>query len=186
MTATLDVTRLPADAYTPPTDAEREAFAAAVKARKAARPKTTAPALINPTDKDAQRLQDLWNATAREQHEAAPGAKYGREFQPSEVLRLTQAQYSEASKGSYARLETRTLHACGRLSRRVVNMYSEGGRKYDESLGAAVCKLRTADRAGDSTHYTPRRLVILTDKPQKALPIDWATIEAEQTAEALH
>jgi primosomal replication protein N len=89
--ATINIERLSADTYRAPTEEEKAAFLAAkVEAKKNA-PKSTAPPLINPTDEDAERLQTVWNSTARE---------------PREVARMTQTQYSAQSGGTYAAFET--------------------------------------------------------------------------------
>lgn len=175
----VNVERLPEGAYRPPTADELEAFkveqAKAKAERKAATPK--APPLINPTDDDAQRLQDLWNAAAAEEQKKRN--PYGRDFQPVAVLRITQAQYAANSKGHYARFETRTIHADGRPARRSTNLWSSEGAAYDKSLPAAVCKVRVAG-------YQPLQVIILTDKPQKPLPIDWSRLgKAEEPAPAI-
>ena len=153
----VNIERLPEGAYRAPTDEERAAFAVLTKERKAkekaARPKE--PALINPTDEDAERLQSLWNERAKDRP-------------PAPVVRMTQAQYSAVSKGSYAKAETRTLHAGGWLARRASNMWSSEGAAYEKKIGAAQCKIRMCG-------YSPTQVIIITDKPQKALPIDWPT-----------
>jgi len=169
---TVNVERLPAEAYRPPTDEEREQFAKATKARKAKEKasKPKAPSLINPTDEDAERLQEILNDLARPRH-AANSAK---DFEPTPVLKMTQAQYSAAAKGSYSNYETRTIHnAGGVVSRIKTNLASMDGRSYDKKLGPAACKLRTRHCSG---WYNPPHVVIITDKPQKPLPVDWERI----------
>lgn len=177
----INIERFAADAYRAPTDEEREAFKAATAKRKAEAKATTpkAPPLINPTDVDAERLLAIWNAKAKAKHDANPNARFVRDFEPATVAKMTQAQYSAISKGSYAKAETRTLHACGRLARRWSNMYTSEGKRYDDSLGESVCKLRIYG-------YRPERIVIITDKPQKPLPVDWERIadQATELAEA--
>jgi hypothetical protein len=92
---------------------------------------------------------------------------------------MTQEQYSAASKGSYSHLETRTLHNFGSvMSRRSSNLWSSEGSAYDKALGPAVCKVRTRCPSGFS-YVTPQRIVIITDKPQKPLPLDWDNLGAE-------
>jgi hypothetical protein len=169
----INVERLPEDAYMPPTDTERETFAAEKSQRKAEEKasKPKAPALINPTDADAERLQKLWNDRAQANHRD----KYST-FKPAEVLRITQAVYSRNSTGSYAKVEARTLHACGRPARRSTNMWSSEGQKYDASLGAAVCKIRVHG-------YPLKSVIVITDKPQKPIPLDWAAVESSPVAE---
>lgn len=170
-----NVERLPEGAYRAPTAEELAAFQAMQAERKAEKKATTpkAPPLINPTDEDAERLQSLWNSRAKERHDKAR-AKHEvfTDFQPVAVLRMTQARYSEVSKGSYAACETRTLHADGRPARRSSNMYTSDGHAYDKSLPAAVCKLRLRYDA----------VIVLTDKPQKPLPLDWQAIAAGTVA----
>jgi hypothetical protein len=168
-----NVERLPAGTYGPPTDGERAQFAEKTKARKADEKakKKPEPPTINPTDDDAARLQALWNAAAEAKHKQRnPHAHW----EPSEVYRLTQAQYSAGSKGSYSLLEIRTIHADGRPARESSNLWSSEGKKYDDSLPAAVCKVRMR-RNG----YSPPRVVVLADKPQKPLPLDWSAIEQQ-------
>lgn len=168
----INIERLGSDAYRPPTPEEREAFQAEQKARKAEAKKTApkTPSLINPTDEDAERLQAIWNA----RHEAS---RDGRPFKPAEVYRMTQDEYSQRSKGSYSHCETRTLHSDGRIARRFTGMYSESGSKYDKSLPAIVCKIRQRDCNG---WESPSRVILITDKPQKPLPLDWDAIESMQ------
>jgi hypothetical protein len=90
---------------------------------------------------------------------------------------MTQDKYSQLSKGAYARCETRTVYVDGRLSRRSSNMYSSEGTAYDNSLTTPVGKIRTA-------YGRPDRIIVLTDKPQKSLAIDWVTTLDNATPEA--
>jgi hypothetical protein len=179
---TINIQRLGENAYRTPTDEERAEFQAKQtankKARKATAPK--APALINPTDSDAERLQVLLNAAGKAKHDAKRQS-WEKEYEPTQVLRTTQAKYSELSKGAYSRFETRTLHACGRLSRKSTNLYSSAGEAYDRSLGEVVCKLRTRDSDG---WHNPQHIVIITDKPQKPIPLNWEAL-AENPADEL-
>lgn len=171
---TIEVSRLGENAYRPPTDEERAAFKAAQSEAKAERKATAAPSipLVNPTDGDAERLQQLMNEHAEAAHKRRD--RYAT-FTPETVLRMTQAQYSAASKGSYSACEARTIHADGRPARRSTNLWSSEGKRYDDSLPAAVCKLRM--------RYD--RVIVLTDKPQKPLPLDWAALaDAAATAQA--
>jgi hypothetical protein len=172
----LNIERLSEGAYRPPTDEERVAFAAATKERKAAEKAAKPPALalINPTRESAQRLQDALNVIGRARHDKRPEAKWST-YEPTAVLFMTQAQYSEASKGTYSRFETRTVHAAGDiLSRRITNMYTSDGAAYDKALGAALCKVRTRSCSG---FFNPNHIVVITDKPQKELPGFGPTVE---------
>jgi hypothetical protein len=169
--ALMNIERLGEDAYRPPTDEEREEFkkatAAAKKKAKASKP--AAPKLINPTDEDAERLQGVWNERARERHAKT---KQYTEFKPSTVFRMTQAQYSERSKGSYASLKAKEI-----------------GEKLlpdrEAKQRRAIFKARTAPSSSD--FYAADRVVILIDKPQKPIPWDAAAefLATQPTFEAM-
>ena len=155
---TMNIERLASGSYRAPTDEERAAFTAAKKAKKAAAPKAEPCPLVNPTDTDAQRLQDMWNEAQRKKQEA----RGYDNFQASEVLRLTQAQYSAYSKGS-SHYET-------------VTICETGGPHYihrEKLTRLDVYKVRRANGGhfGKAPH-----VVVITDKPQK--PIPWAAVEA--------
>lgn len=143
----VNVERATADVYTPPTPEDVAAIEKLLKderaARKAAAPPTTP--LVNPTDADAERLQAAWN----NQNEGQRWTYSGEDKGPPKVARLTQAQYSAASKGSYARVETVEITGGG------FKRNSGGG--MDRPDCPAVAKVR-------AWGY---RVVILTDKPQK-------------------
>lgn len=181
----LNVERLSKEAYRPPTDEERAAFVEKVKADKAKRKAEAPPAiqLINPTDADAQRLQDLWNARAKASHCARHLKSYGRdyaeEFKPVEIIRTTQAQYSASSKGSYARAETTELCKDGYEYRHFSGCYGHEREAALKRQGPVVCKLRTAS-SGD--FYGPRRVIVITDKPQKPFPAALWEKRAEEVA----
>lgn len=180
-----NIERMPEGAYRPPTDEEREAFKVSTKQRKAAEKaaKPAEPSLVNPTKADAERLQAILNARGQAKHEAKFAAKWEREhypYKPTLVLEMTQAKYSELSKGTYSSFETRTLHNSGGIiSRRSSNLWSSEGSAYDKALGTAVCKVRTrfASNSG-SQWFNPPHIVVITDKPQKPLPLDWEAIAA--------
>lgn len=173
----ISVSRLPENAYRPPTDEEREKFQAEQKAAKK-KAKATAPkkpSLINPTNEDAERLQAMLNAAAKEQHDAS--VKW-EEYKPSLVIYMTQAEYSARSKGTYSSFEARFLHSCGRLSLRASNCWSSDRHNYEKSLAPPCCKLRVRTGKG-SNFYQADHVVVLTDKPQKPIPWDWQPAEKE-------
>lgn len=150
-TLLLNVQRSGEKAYSPPTP---ESLAQLAEIKGAAKAKAKAapakPKLINPTDEDAERLQAVWNERAKE---------------PGEVLRITQAEYSARSKGTYARYETVGIAPNGHEPR----------RRYGRQIGpGAVLKVRR----GPSPYQTAPRVVVLTDKPRK--PIPWDTMQAAQ------
>lgn len=150
----VNVQRLPEGVYRAPTAEQLEAFHAAQKEAKATAKATKqpAPSLINPTDEDAQKLQDLWNAAAKARDARAPEVK---------VWRMTQAEYSARSKGDYGPCESSEVsEKCQIMS------HGRGGR-------VCVFKVRTGS-AGGFSFTAARAVVVLTDKPQKALP--WETV----------
>jgi len=173
---TVNIERAGPDVYRPPTPEELEAFnaeqTAAKKAAKAAAPPTIP--LINPTDEDAERLQALINerhAAEWQRHHGKPTEHY--KPKAAAVERITQAVYSANSSGTYAKAETRTVHASGLLADPPSNMWSQRAQDYAKRIGPALCKLRFAG-------YDPVRVLILTDKPQKPLPAAvWETLATE-------
>lgn len=182
-----NIERLPEGAYRAPTDEEREAFKKATKAAKAeakaTKPKE--PSLVNPTDADAERLQAALNTLGEAKYIAKTPEweRKHRPWVPTPVLRLTQEQYSAMSKGTHASAETRTVHeAGGILSRRSSSMWSSAGAAYDQALGDPACKVRVKFSSG---WYNPPHVIVITDKPQKPLPVDWNRImDAIATKEA--
>lgn len=145
---TINIERLPADSYRAPTDEERAAFAAKKKAEKESR--TPCPT-INPTPAEAAKLQAIWN---REQQAwAADRRSKGEHVGPHDTLdgqvrEMTQRQFSAQ------------LSYCAAI-------LGVGASGVIGSKGAAF-KVRAIRR------YMSNRapsVVILTDKPQKALPL---------------
>jgi len=159
----VSVERFAEDRYRPPTDEEREAFKAEQKALKAKKKAANAgkPKLINPTMADAQRLQDIWNAKAKAGHDEAMSA-YGtaRDYIPTEIRQLTQAEYSARSKGTYSRYETVGIEATGRRQR----------RRYGSPTAPAVCKVRKCYAGTGGYSHQADAVIVITDKPQKPLP----------------
>lgn len=171
----LKVERMGEDVYRAPTPEELEAFKVSQKAQKAADKKTGAksPSLLNPTKADAERLQALWNARGKAKHDKAKAEQrlYG-EFTPATVREMTQAEYSAKSKGSYSHLET--IYIC-----------ENGNPRSTWEKSPVVFKIRKAYGSGNSS-LTPNRVVVITDKPQKPLPLDWSAIEASIESEAVN
>lgn len=167
--AQFDTERAAPETYQPPTDESRAKLAEFEAAKKAAADKRKAeiPAcpLVNPTDEDAERLQAIWNAQV-----IAKGERRKRENrfstycpelegEQSKVLRITQAQYSAASGGTYSRAETVPVQPGG--------ITEHGWSRYSrQHAGRAVAKVRVAS----GENYKAERVIILTDKPQKPLP----------------
>lgn len=148
----INVERLPEGAYVPPTEEQLREFLVSEATRKAelkaAKPK--APTLINPTEEDAQKLQDEWNASAKH---------------PSEIWRMTQEEYSARSKGSYGVCQA--IEIDEQAKRRWATCYGASGRE-------TVFKIRIGRPSG-MTLYGADRVIVITDKPQK--PIPWSDLE---------
>jgi hypothetical protein len=173
----LNIERLGADVYRAPTAEELEQFNAETKARKKAA-KATAPKLpplINPSEDDALRLQLLWNSKAQQLFDAGKRTyQTWGDYEPVKIIKMTQAQYAALSKGAYARAETRPVCANG----------FHPGRHYGSWLGGESFKLRTG-YSGNSFSHAPYRIIVLTDKPQKPLPLDWTAIESPEALQAV-
>lgn len=182
-----NIERLPANAYRAPTDEERAEFDGALKAKRkanAAAAKAKASKgencpLVNPTDEDAERLQAIWNERAQEAHaDHLRRNGYASEFIPAQVKRMTQDRYSYLSSGR-GHMETTAI--CGNGEKQALNTYSRQDERKKQ--GPAVCKVRTGYNTG---WHTPRSVIILTDKPQKALPAKvWQPYTPPAPAEAL-
>lgn len=139
-----NIERLPSDAYRAPTPEDLAALAAEKDAEKASAPKKAPCPLINPTDKDAERLQELLNA-----HHPA----YVGDTSPRTVSRCTQAAYSANSGGAYSRCETVEITGGGWLT-------SSSYMSDKRNRFPGVVKVRMHGR----------RVIVLTDKPQKPFP----------------
>jgi hypothetical protein len=138
------VERMDPKNYRPPTDEERTAFAETVKKEKAEAKasKPPVPPLVNPTDADAERLQQIWNAASGDR--------------PMEVLHVTQEVYAANSKGTFGRMHTVTVNEHGTPS----SAYYMGS---DLRNRCEVFKVRST---------TSGRVIVLTDKPKKPIPFD--------------
>lgn len=161
----IELERLAPGAYQAPTMeslSEYEKVKAEIKAgREATTPK--APPLVNPTDEEAERLQAAINAAEQKAH--AKRNPYGKEFIPGTICRITQALYSANSKGAYAGCEPRKIYA--------------GGALYP-AVGPVFCKVRFTQKKFRAEEARPDalRVIILTDKPQKALPVEvWQIVQ---------
>ena len=170
----IDVERLPVNAYTPPTPEDKAAVVAAKAEEKAKAPKADACPLVNPTNEDAERLQKVWNERAMVERVAS----YKRQSYPlpvtdcapSSVLYTTQAQYSAQSKGTYCAAGTRELFAGGI---ECPNYYN-GAQKMRAEHGKPVCSIRRTSghhQGGHEYQNSASRVIVLTDKPQKPLPV---------------
>lgn len=126
--------------------------------------------LINPTQEEAERLQALWNERAQNKYVA----KYpGMVMKLNRVKRIEQARYSANSKGSYTPFDTMELDENGQ------RVWSS----YKGKSATPVCRIRTFS-GGDASLSAPRSIVVISDKPAKALPIDWEKATQEQKEES--
>lgn len=175
---TVETERLDPSAYRAPTEEELAEFLGAKKEAKKNAPKKDACPLMNPTEEDAQRLIALWNAEGeKEREDAVKRNGYASEYIPSKVVHMSQARYSELSKGSYSRVETRGIRRAA--FREPSNKYhtSAEGKRIAATYGPAIFKLRISSLGN---YYAPPLIIILTDKPQKPLPSAvWAAREVE-------
>ncbi len=166
------VERLPEGAYRPPTEEERADFQEATKARKATEKasKPKSPPLINPTDEDAERLQSLWNARAKARHDQARAeGRCWSDYIPTMVKRMTQEQYS-ARSGNNGNCETVEVCQDGFRPRR--------WHEYKAAVNPPIaCKVRKG-YAGTGITSSDDAVIVLTDKPQKPLPLDWEAIKS--------
>jgi hypothetical protein len=137
---TINIERLGEGHYKAPTAEELEAFTGKKATAKASKPVVST---INPTDEDAQALQDLWNARAAEND--APGRTPAGTVA---VSRMTQAGYS-----------TRAKHDMNFLKE-----ITENGQTF---------KIRCARGGGFYNYSAAYQVIVLTDKPQKPLPTGW-------------
>lgn len=159
---TFNIEKMSSRVYRAPTEEEKREFTEKTKAAKAAEKagKPKPPPFVNPTEEDAQKLQDSWNAYA-----ASRDGRTTRE--PSQIWRMTQAEYSQRSKGEYG--------SCGTIMIGESGLIRMGRHQENRS---DVFKIRIGS---SGSLYGARRVVVLTDKPQS--PIPWAAMDE---ARALH
>jgi hypothetical protein len=162
----IETERLPANAYTPPDEASLAELKAHKDQEKAKRAKIKTVPLINPTDAEADKLQALWNEQAK--------AEYVRrgwrveDYKPSTVCRIKQETYSANSKGTYARAEARGLCGNVKLFYDYCGLYGDKRARALAEQGPTHCKIRIT--SSDGSDYGAKRVIVLTDKPQKKLP----------------
>lgn len=161
----VNIQRLGKAVYRAPTDEERAQFATATKERKATEKATkpAAPSLINPTDEDAQKLQDIWNAQALADHKRR--GSHG-DLPVSTVSRMTQAEYSENSKGTYSHF------AAVEVTEKLCKPYQS---TMNIAKGGRVAIFKIRKRSAGGFNYAADRVIVITDKPQKPLP--WKAVE---------
>jgi hypothetical protein len=164
----LNVERLDVSSYKAPTPEDIQKLEKTLAAEKSGKPEKERCPLVNPTDDEAFKLQGLWNQQILDRYarikEKNPKA-YTPEYQPSEVVRLTQAQYTKNSTGSYARYEASEL-CVGGLERPQAYSHNEKSIALQKAAGPVICKVRKYR----GHHEQAACVVIITDKPQKPLP----------------
>jgi hypothetical protein len=169
----VNIQRAGEEVYREPTPEEIEAFKAIKKGMQARNKKANAgnPKLLNPTTEDAQRLQDELNRLAQESADGREKSRgYHIEIEPSPIKEMTQAEYSAKSKANGPASTKELLHGP-----RFGPWYSH----WDGVKPPVACKLRTTYFKGNS----PYRVIVITDKPQKALP-SWELSEVAQEVTA--
>lgn len=134
--------------YRPPTEDEKKAFLEAK-----AESKTKEPSLINPTVEDAKRLQKLWNDWLRKDKPHAPYR---------DIEEMTQKQYTGLSKHD----ATWTVG---------ITVTGKRTNRWTESDEPIAFKVRL--RHWYMSYNGPDAIVVITDKPQKPLPLDWEALE---------
>jgi len=165
-----NIERLGADVYRAPTPEELEVFTAAQKTAKEARKaEPKGASLINPTLDDALKLCEIWNADRKGTDKASTPAV------------MTQAAYSERSKGEYGPCKTVAITERGLT-------YFSNYNGIEWNGHTAVCKIRIFTGGFDGIN----RPVVISDKPQKTLPFDQMTETGsnppsrQAAAESLH
>ena len=157
----VDVEKLTGE-YKEPTEEDKEAiknFKKSIKKDK----KPTIP-LINPDFESATKLQNIINLDEAEKIKRW-GGKNPENTKPVE---MTMAAYKARSRGEYS--------PCG------TGFFDEEGKRphkryYGHTKDGAVCKVRIFS----SVCGSPDRVIVITDKPQKALPEFKTTENTEST-----
>lgn len=148
---TVSLERFSASIYRPPTDEERQQFAADKKAAKAAR--GVVPT-VNLSPEDAARLQAIFNAAAEAHYRALPSYRKnsGGSTRAAAVEETTQAKFSSDLKYEYVAI-------------------------CELSDGSNRVKVRVK-RAPMYAWHRASAVVRLTDKPSKPLGLNWEALEA--------
>jgi hypothetical protein len=116
--------------------------------------------LVNPTQEQAERLQAIWN-----HNKAAWFQKNRMEPKTTKAHAILQETYTKNSGGSYSRFETIEIDATG------CKVWANWKGKTSEPV--ARIRIYTGVES-----YAAYSVLIIKDKPQKPLPIDFDAIEA--------
>jgi hypothetical protein len=160
----IDAERIKPGSYRDATEEEAKAYAAELKARKAATPK--GPPLINPTPEDAKALQEAWNAKKVADRKAShirsgyPDSSHNKE----ELEKLAAIEPSPVNQAGY------TMRAGPNGSCQTVDVCADWTVWHWRCNDKPVAfRVRTFS-GGSDTLYAAPHVVIITDKPQKPLP----------------
>lgn len=140
----------------------------APKERRASTAPKKAP-LINPTIEEAERLQELWYGDALTRFNKQYKSLKTMKLDKVEIYKTNQAIYSVNNKGSYSPFKTIELDQYGR---KVSTVWR---RMTRVQTGEPVCRIRVKS-SNTSSLYSPSHIVMLKDKPTKALPIDLVAV----------
>jgi hypothetical protein len=124
--------------------------------------------LVNPTEEEAARLQALWNDDGR--RVAARYSHCNSEDWTANVRDMSQAVYSRNSGTDYAPCKTIEIDARGR------RVWTHWRSFKEEKTAEPVARIRIGP--GSSQVKGAVSVVRITDKPAKALPIDWEAAAA--------
>ena len=160
---TVNIQRMGQAGYRAPTPEELAEFKKLMKERRAETQKPKQPALINPTIDTAKVMQEAINKRIEAERDSYFS---GRGKDPATPIETTQANYSKNSKGSYASFGVYYIRIDdqGRplLDDTKRDMYCSRRDKLP-----ILCRVRAGYLRGDGVGY---RIIVLTDKPQKAFP----------------
>ncbi len=149
-------------AYHEPTEESLKELEEINKEIKATKTKKKTISLINPTIEEAKRVQKMWNDYTNKRY-----ISHKTDYS-SEIIEMTQAQYSARSKGSYTPYFTKNIGVNG-------FQVHVGYKGPDQET---LFKLRLTSGSGSNSLYSPYRIIVITDKPQKKLP-EFVTETAE-------
>ncbi len=136
------------------------------KERRKSKSTAAAIPLITPTKQDAERLQALWNAQMAEAISKHRDAAY-MTAKVADIKEITQAIYSNNSKSEYDKCTTIEVDENGK---EVCMGWKDN---HYQKLGVAAFRVRVV-KSGEI--YKPKSVIVLTDKPGKALPIEWPEV----------
>jgi hypothetical protein len=162
----IDAETLQAGKYRAPTDEERAAWNAEQKAIKACKPK--APPLINPTMEEARKLQAVWNearAKARRESHVRQGLDHTKPYCTDEIKNVLAVQPREMTQEQYT-ARSETYGPCKTLE--IAADWEDNRRGHLQRVPCAF-RVRVMSASSDGLYNAPH-VVVITNKPQAALP----------------